>query len=293
MGKPDGRSALFLDRTYIDQHLATLRADIITVMDAKFRAIQNNQERIIKLLEGGDEKPKKEETITEAYAWKLEMRRRVDKMVKNYPELYSDFNNVLSRIYRKMRDVYGFVSEQAIKDYKYATGAEKASCLEVISEDEKLRSLFEPILSNLEEDSRKEMERRRMAQEAEIGKTRQEIIQPLIVARGDKSNFGCNTYTTVAARMRKNRIDFQAYADGYRKEKGIKRKVTNGELIDNIPALKREFAKAVGELLAEQPHTKMRGAVRVCGLPHEDTGAALAGCATLEGYKDINGSGFL
>ncbi|MGP8310960.1 hypothetical protein ACG0Z4_08810 [Enterocloster aldenensis] len=257
MGKPDGRSALFLDRTYIDQHLATLRADIITVMDAKFRAIQNNQERIIKLLEGGDEKPKKEETITEAYAWKLEMRRRVDKMVKNYPELYSDFNNVLSRIYRKMRDVYGFVSEQAIKDYKYATGAEKASCLEVISEDEKLRSLFEPILSNLEEDSRREMERRRMAQEAETGKTRQEIIQPLIMARGDKSNFGCNTYTTVAARMRKNRIDFQAYADGYRKEKGIKRKVTNGELIDNIPALKREFAKAVGELLAEQPHTKM------------------------------------
>lgn len=185
------------------------------------------------------------------------MRRRVDKMVKNYPELYSDFNNVLHRVYLKMRDVYGFVSEQAIKDYKYATGAEKASCLEVISEDEKLRSLFEPILSNLEEDSRKEMERRRMAQEAEMGKTRQEIIQPLIEARGDKSNFGCNTYTTVAARMRKNRIDFQAYADGYRKEKGIKRKVTNGELIDNIPALKREFAKAVGELLAEQTHTKM------------------------------------
>lgn len=106
-----------MDRTYIDQHLATLRADIITVMDAKFRAIQNNQERIIKLLEGGDEKPKKEETITEAYAWKLEMRRRVDKMVKNYPELYSDFNNVLHRVYLKMRDVYGFVSAQA-RDYR-------------------------------------------------------------------------------------------------------------------------------------------------------------------------------
>lgn len=251
MGKPNGRSALFLDRTYIDQHLATLRADIITVMDAKFRAIQNNQERIIKLLEGGDEKPKKEETITEAYAWKLEMRRRVDKMVKNYPELYSDFNNVLHRVYLKMRDVYGFVSAQAIKDYKYATGAEKASCLEVISEDEKLRSLFEPILSNLEEDSRKEMNRRRMAQEAEMGKTRQEIIQPLIEARGDKSNYGCNTYTVVACRMRRNKIDIQGYADGYRKKKGIRRMVTNGELIDNIPTLKREFVKAVGELLVE------------------------------------------
>lgn len=257
MGKPDGRSALFLDRTYIDQHLATLRADIITVMDAKFRAIQNNQERIIKLLEGGDEKPKKEETITEAYAWKLEMRRRVDKMVKNYPDLYSDFNNVLHRVYLKMRDVYGFVSEQAIKDYKYATGAEKASCLEVISEDEKLRSLFEPILSNLEEDGRKEMERRRMAQEAEIGKTRQEIIQPLIDVRGDTTNFGCATYVAVKARLRKNKVNYEDYEAEYRKKTGIKRKVTNGELIDNIPALKREFAKAVGELLAEQTHTKM------------------------------------
>lgn len=257
MGKPDGRSALFLDRTYIDQHLATLRADIITVMDAKFRAIQNNQERIIKLLEGGDEKPKKEETITEAYAWKLEMRRRVDKMVKNYPDLYSDFNNVLHRVYLKMRDVYGFVSEQAIKDYKYATGAEKASCLEVISEDEKLRSLFEPILSNLEEDSRKEMKRRRMAQEAEMGKTRQEIIQPLIDVRGDTTNFGCATYVAVKARLRKNKVNYEDYEAEYRKKTGIKRKVTNGELIDNIPALKREFAKAVGELLAEQTHTKM------------------------------------
>ena len=257
MGKPDGRSALFLDRTYIDQHLATLRADIITVMDAKFRAIQNNQERIIKLLEGGDEKPKKEETITEAYAWKLEMRRRVDKMVKNYPDLYSDFNNVLHRVYLKMRDVYGFVSEQAIKDYKYATGAEKASCLEVISEDEKLRSLFEPILSNLEEDSRKEMKRRRMAQEAEMGKTRQEIIQPLIDVRGDTTNFGCATYVAVKARLRKNKVNYEDYEAEYRKKMGIKRKVTNGELIDNIPALKREFAKAVGELLAEQTHTKM------------------------------------
>lgn len=240
-----------MDRAYIDRKFAELRADMITVMEAKFRAVQNNQEKIIKLLEGDDDKPRKQESISEAYTWKLEMRRRVDKMVKNYPELYSDFNNVLSRIYRKMRDVYGFVSEQAIKDYKYATGAEKASCLEVISEDEKLRSLFEPILSNLEEDSRKEMERRRMAQEAEMGKTRQEIIQPLIDARGDTTNFGCATYVVVKARLRKNKVNYEDYESEYRKRTGIKRKVTNGELIDNIPALKREFAKAVGEILAE------------------------------------------
>lgn len=179
------------------------------------------------------------------------MRRRVDKLVKSYPELYSDFNNVLTRIYRKMRDVYGFVSEQAIKDYKYATGSERASCLEVISEDEKLRSIFEPILFNLEEDSHKEIERRRMAAEVEQGKTRREIIQPLIEARGDTTNFGCATYNVVKSRMKKHGVKLEEYEAEFRKRTGIKRKVSNGELIDNMPVLKREFAKAVGELLVE------------------------------------------
>ena len=48
MGKP---SALFVDRTYVEQQLATLRSDIITVLEAKFRVVQNNQEKIIGLLE--------------------------------------------------------------------------------------------------------------------------------------------------------------------------------------------------------------------------------------------------
>lgn len=94
MGKPNERSALFLDRAYIDQKFVDLRADMITVMEAKFRVIQNNQDRIIKLLEAGGEPAKKEELISsDAYAWKIGIRRRVEKMVKNYPELYSDFNN--------------------------------------------------------------------------------------------------------------------------------------------------------------------------------------------------------
>lgn len=259
MGKPDGRSALFLDRAYIDRKFAELRADMITIMEAKFRAVQNNQEKIISLLENKECQQAEMTKINdkEGMDWKSEMSSRVNRMVKDFPELFPTFNSVVTQVYRRMRNDYGFVSEQAIKDYKYAhPNAEKVSCLGVISEDAELRSLFEPILFNLGEESHKEMERRRMAKEADLGKTRQEIIQPLIEARGDKSNYGCNTYTVVACRMRRNKIDIQGYADGYRKEKGIRRMVTNGELIDNIPTLKREFAKAVGELLAEQPHTK-------------------------------------
>lgn len=49
----------------------------------------------------------------------------------------------------------------------------------------------------------------------------------------------------------KHGVKLEEYEAEFRKRTGIKRKVSNGELIDNMPVLKREFAKAVGELLVE------------------------------------------
>ena len=268
MGKATNRSALFLDRAYIDQKFVELRSDIMATLDAKFRMVQDRENKIISMLGGAQTQEKravkapveKQPSVSDEINWKVEMRRRVDKMVKEYPELYADFNTVLRRVYGKMRDVYGFVSEQAIKEYRNAhPGIERASCLDAVSDSPQWRSIFDPVLSNLEEDSRKEMERRRMAAEAEMGKTRQEIIQPLIEARGDKSNYGCATYTLVKGRLKKKGILYTNYEEGYRRDTGIKRHISNGELIDNVPALKREFAKAVGELLAEQKVVKNDG----------------------------------
>ena len=269
MGKPSSRSAVFLDRVYIEQKIAELRTDILMALDDKTKELKARDDKIISLLEGSQPRESKPEKRTKQLAQELpsvpeeiawEMRRRVDKMVKEYPELYADFNTVLRRVYSKMRDVYGFVSDQAIKEYRNAhPGIERASCLDAVSDSQQWRSIFEPVLSNLEEDSRKEMERRRMAAEAEMGKTRQEIIQPLIEARGDKSNYGCATYTLVKGRLKKKGILYTNYEEGYRRDTGIKRHISNGELIDNVPALKREFAKAVGELLAEQKVVKNDG----------------------------------
>ena len=269
MGKPSSRSAVFLDRVYIEQKIAELRTDILMALDAKTKEQKTRDDKIISLLGGiqpRESKPEKRSvqpvqecpSVPDEINWKMEMRRRVDKMVKEYPELYADFNTVLRRVYVKMRDVYGFVSDQAIKEYRYAhPNIEKATVLDAVSDSPQWRSIFDPVLSNLEEDSRKEMERRRMA--AEMGKTRQEIIQPLIEARGDKSNYGCATYTLVKGRLKKKGILYANYEEGYRRDTGIKRHISNGELIDNVPALKREFAKAVGELLAEQKVIKNDG----------------------------------
>lgn len=127
-----------MDRAYIDRKFAELRADMITVMEAKFRAVQNNQEKIISLL-GNKESQQAEMTKVndkESMDWKTEMSSRVNRMVKDYPELFPTFNSVVTKVYRRMRNDYGFVSEQAIKDYKYAhPDAERVTCLGVISEE--------------------------------------------------------------------------------------------------------------------------------------------------------------
>lgn len=272
MGKTSSRSAVFLDRVYIEQKIAELRTDILMALDAKSKELKARDDKIINLLEGRQTQAKQPEkkldkqpigetnSVPEEYLWKLEMQRRVNKMVKEYPELYANFNTVLRRVYDRMLRTYTFVRDQAIKEYKNAhPGIERASCLDAISDNPQWRSVFESVLYNLGEDSFKEMERRRMAAEAEMGKTRQEIIQPLIEARGDKSNYGCATYTLVKGRLKKKGILYKNYEEGYRRDTGIKRHVSNGELIDNVPALKREFAKAVGELLAEQKVVKNDG----------------------------------
>lgn len=243
------------DKQYMDLKITALQTELISYIDSKIRCLQNGQAQIIGLLQpppaATERHADQAKTAPESLKWKMAMRKRVDALSKDYPELYADFNTVLRKIYRKMRDVYGIVMEQCAKDYRGGAGEGRTSYLEIISEDAKLRSIFEPILSNMEEDSRKEMERRRLAAEAEMGKSRQEIIHPLIKARGDKSTFGCSTYTTVHSRMRKNGVKFKDYAERYKRDNNLNRTVKNGELIDNIPELKREFARAVAELMTE------------------------------------------
>lgn len=247
---------LLSDKQYMDLKITALQADLIAYIDSKIRCLQNGQAQIIGLLQqppAATERPTDQEEIKEpaSLKWKMDMRKRVGALSKSYPELYADFNTVLRKVYLKMRDVYGIVMEQYAKEQRIDNRVGRVTYLEIISENEKLRSIFEPILSNMEEDSRKEMERRRLTAEAEMGKSRQEIAQPLIEAKGDKSAFGCSTYISVHARMKRNGVKFAEYAERYKKEHNLKRAVKNGELIDNIPELKREFARAVAELLAE------------------------------------------
>lgn len=52
MGKPNSRSAVFLDRVYIEQKIAELRTDILMALDAKTKELKTRDDKIISLLEG-------------------------------------------------------------------------------------------------------------------------------------------------------------------------------------------------------------------------------------------------
>lgn len=242
MGK---ETTMMVDRAYIDAQILSLQATLIAYFDNQFRSLYD----LITKAQTQDATIGK---TTGEFAWKLEMRKQVDILVKLYPSRFPDFNTLLKKIYRKMRNVYGIVPEQDIKEYMSSTGADKRpSTLEIISYNPQYRSIFESVLANIAEEARMDDEKAKAADEATMAMSRAEIIQPLVEARGDKSNFGCNTHAVVRGKMKRLGADFEAAEKEYRKRTGIKRKVSNAELIDNDDKLKRKFIEAVVEMLDE------------------------------------------
>lgn len=247
MGK---ETTMMVDRAYIDAQILSLQATLIAYFDNQFRALYD---LITKTQIQSPTQEAVDEQPTEEFAWKLEMRKQVDGLVKQYPARFSDFNTLLKKVYRKMRNVYGIVPEQDIKEYMSRTRADKRpSTLEIISYNPQYRSIFESVLVNIAEEARMGAEKEKAVDDATMAMSRAEIIQPLIEARGDKSLYGCNTHVSVRARMKKLGADFDAAEKDYRKRKGIKRKINNSELIDNDQNLKRKFIEAVVELLDDE-----------------------------------------
>lgn len=231
------------DREYIHGQFVCLEATLISYFDKQFAALRKCVEsnRTAEMV-----RP------TAEFDWKLRMRKEVDRVVKAYPNRFADFNILLKKVYARMRNDYGIVLEQDVKEHMDLYGLDKRpSTLEVISYNETNKSLFECILKNIEEEARMDKEKKTAIDEALMAKSRAEIIQPLIEARGDKSNYGCATYTVVKSRMKKLGADFEAAEAAYRGREGIKRKVKAGELMDVDLGLKRKFIEAVTELLAE------------------------------------------
>lgn len=239
----------FIDRGYLDSQLATLKADIIAHIDNRMNELLAQKTPAASTPKRKTEPAGKGEPDP-CMIWKMDMRKRCEKLCKDYPKYNANLTSVLGKIYRKMDSKYGVCLAQEFKEYRGGTEG-RVTMLEVVSSKEMLRSLFEPILSNMEEECRIREEKEQAVAAAMLARTRQEIIQPLIEARNDHSIYGSATHSAVWSRMRKKGIDFDAAEAAYRKSKDIKRKIKNNELIDNNVELKKKFAETVAEMLHE------------------------------------------
>ena len=259
---------IFADRAYIDKKMEEMQFALIDYFNHRFQAAQDD---ILDIL--GEQKgpvyipPKMQEQLNntpkeiledepeqpEWMIWKMEMSKKVGEVVKQYPKYYTNANDLLRKIYQKMNMVYGFVAEQERKRHKDPTGADvkRLSTLEVISYNHQYRSIFESILENMAEEAKIKTEKENAINTETLAKPRHELIAPLILARGDRSNYGCATYTMVLSRMKKCGMDIEAAKEAYKANNGIKRKVTNGELIDNDLEVKKRFIQAITEILME------------------------------------------
>lgn len=240
----------FIDRGYLDIQLAALKDDIIAHIDNRMAELLTQTQPPATSTPKKKAEPVGKGEPDPCMIWKMEMRKRCEKLCKDYPKYNQNLTSVLGRIYRKMDAQYGVCLAQEVKEYRRGTEG-RITTLEVVSSKEMLRSLFESILCNEEEDCRLREEKKQAVAAAMLSRTRQEIIQPLIEARNDHSMYGSATYSAVGARMRKKGIDFDAAEAAYRGKTGFKRKIKHNELIDNDAELKKKFAETVAEMLHE------------------------------------------
>lgn len=239
----------FIDRGYLDSQLAALKADIIAHIDNRMAELLAQKAPAASTPKRKTEPTGKGEPDP-CMIWKMDMRKRCEKLCKDYPKYNPNLTSVLGKIYRKMDAQYGVCLAQEVKEYRGGTEG-RITTLEVVSSKEMLRSLFESILANAEEDCKLREEKEQAAAAAMLARTRQEIIQPLVEARADKSTNGCATYAAVWRRMKAKGVDFEAAEARYRGKEGIKRAIKIKELVDNDIDTKKKFAETVTELLHE------------------------------------------
>lgn len=258
---------VFADRPYIDKKMEELHFGLVDYFNKRFEALQTDilaalgvqTEDSIPQMEKPQEKENKAvreqvEEEPEWMIWKMNMSRRVGEIVKRYPSYYTNGNDLLRKVYQKMNMVYGFVVEQERKHYRdpFGAGNKKPSTLEIIAYNPQHQSIFESVLENMAEEAKVREEKEKATTAAALAASLQDIIKPLVDARGDITNFGCATYTSVYNQMKRNGVDFKAAEGDYRTRfKKPKGKITKGLLIENDPGLKKKFVETVTELLLE------------------------------------------
>lgn len=188
-----------------------------------------------------DIKPVKE--ISEEDSWKQIVYGKAENIVCN--SSFRKTASVLKHIYDYMRQNYGICWEQEAKDYKERNNLSYSpKTIEVVYQNEDLRSIFIAVLTDMEYKAKEAKEKKN-----EIDWSDQQIL-PLVKKYDDHSNGFMATYKKVYTRMEENsRVGWKNLTTRYINECGGK--PTKKDLINTRKSLQKKFKKAIEELMEE------------------------------------------
>ena len=181
--------------------------------------------------------------ISEEDSWKGIIYGKAENIVCN--SSFRKTASVLKHIYDYMRQNYGICWEQEAKDYKERNNLSYSpKTIEVVYQNEDLRSIFMAVLTDMEYKTKEAKEKK-----DEIDWSDRQIL-PLVKKYDDHSNGFMATYKKVYTRMEENsRVGWKNLTTRYINECGGK--PTKKDLINTRKSLQKKFTKAIEELMAE------------------------------------------
>lgn len=227
------------DRLYED--MGTM-VKLVQSIEERQNAITEKQDQIVAT-------PFKSLEDKEKAGWKKLIYSKMNLLVDKH--IYGNVSEILSYIYRYMNRNYSVVWEQEKKEYKERNNVSRnPSTIDVIYDNETIKSIFMAILNDLLEKNRISSDETSMGQKLEYTII-EEIIRPLIEKYQDKSNAGMVTYHKVYKYMDTHyRIGWKNLKTRYINRYGNKN-VTKKNIILNSPSLMKKFRESVNVLLAE------------------------------------------
>lgn len=169
-------------------------------------------------------------------AWKAEIYAIAKEIAHLKPDQYKSDRAVLSEFYRIMRDTYGFVEDQSLREYREKHNITvQVYTIDLIADNKQYREIFKNLLSDYLNTIKSTP-----------------IVTPikqLVNQRSDGSPYGVQTYRFIY----KNMMSSQAWKNRttrYKNSTGLKN-VTKAELVKSNEQLQRLFDKTVKDLIQD------------------------------------------
>ena len=179
--------------------------------------------------------------------WKHQIYSQADRVLKLYPTMTKN-QHVLRAVYTIMRNQYGIVFEEEKREYKEKYKIERhIPTIDIIADNAKLKSLFESILNDME-NNQVAVEQRKQIVNTVVDPIAS-AINPLIAKRQDKTKGGNSTYRKVYAAM--GVVSWEMRRKRYQHTHKLKNMPSKKVLIRNDPKLLKSFCSTVNKMLVE------------------------------------------